>query len=64
MASLYLLLAFAFVPVRAIYQVVMDKTTLIKHQQFVSGMSLFSFWIDNYEGETFFNNYIPKPSLI
>ena len=45
MASLYLLLPFAF---GAVYQLVMDKTTLTKHQQLVSGMRLFSYRIGNY----------------
>ena len=38
--STYLVIAFSFIPAGAIYFIVNEKTTLTKHQQLVSGISL------------------------
>merc|ERR1712045_727805 len=47
-ASLFLMIAFAFIPVGAIYNIVMDRTKLTKHQQLVSGLSFVSYWVGNF----------------
>eukprot|EP01083_Nonionella_stella_P122957 370200_1 len=47
-ASIYLMIAFAFIPVGAIYNIVLDKSKLTKHQQLVSGISFISYWIGNF----------------
>ena len=60
--SFYLLIAFAFVPVGSIYQIVMDRSNLTKHQQFVSGMSLFAYWIGNFIADIC--NGIPAAILV
>merc|ERR1719295_2172033 len=46
--SIYLMIAFAFIPVGAIYNIIMDRTKLTKHQQLVSGISFVSYWVGNY----------------
>ena len=47
-SALFLAIAFAFIPVGAVYNVVFEKSKNQKHQQLVSGVSIFSYWIGNY----------------
>eukprot|EP00486_Rosalina_sp_Unknown_P000997 CAMPEP_0201566782 /NCGR_PEP_ID=MMETSP0190_2-20130828/6860_1 /ASSEMBLY_ACC=CAM_ASM_000263 /TAXON_ID=37353 /ORGANISM="Rosalina sp." /LENGTH=1780 /DNA_ID=CAMNT_0047985985 /DNA_START=1581 /DNA_END=6920 /DNA_ORIENTATION=- len=47
-ASLFLMIAFAFIPVGAVYNIVIDRTKLTKHQQLVSGISFVSYWVGNF----------------
>eukprot|EP01083_Nonionella_stella_P193083 713449_1 len=61
-ASIFLMIAFAFVPVGAVYNVVMDRTQLTKHQQFVSGISFISYWIGTFVAD--FMSAIPAMVLV
>ena len=42
------MIAFAFIPVGAIYNIIMDRSKLTKHQQLVSGISFISYWVGNF----------------
>ena len=63
-SSLFLMIAFAFIPVGAVYNIVMDRAKSTKHQQLVSGLSFISYWVGNFvAGMRLFNlahpNHLP-----
>jgi len=41
-------IAFAMIPAGVVSQIVGERETNVKHQQFISGASLFSYWTSNY----------------
>ena len=46
--ALFFMIALAFLPIGAVYNIVRDRTNLTKHQQLVSGVSCAAYWTANY----------------
>src|SRR5690606_5616866 len=47
-SSMFLMIAFVFIPVGSIYQIVYDNVKQTKHQQLVSGISFIAYWCGNF----------------
>eukprot|EP01084_Bolivina_argentea_P163656 284676_1 len=60
--AMMLIIAFALIPASSIYFVVNEKTVGTKHQQYVSGISIASYWVGTYASDILLG--LPAASLV